>query len=62
VFWVQACVHRGVGRTRRFSCHVKLEALGLSTAITRFLSVVTISTTDENGKVQVATIAARVSI
>jgi hypothetical protein len=34
----------------------------VSTAITHFLSVLTIRTTDESGKVQAATIAARVII
>jgi hypothetical protein len=59
-------VDLGVGRTQRFSCHVKqlrnLEALAVSTDIIRFRSVLTKRTTDESGKVQVATIAARVNI
>jgi hypothetical protein len=65
VFGVHACVHLAVGRTRRFSCHVRhlcnLKALGGSTAITRFLSVLTVRTADENFKAQLATIAARVN-
>jgi acetoin utilization deacetylase AcuC-like enzyme len=64
VFGVHACYHSGVGRTQRFSCHVKqlcnLEALGVSTAITRFLSVLTIRTTDESSKV--ASIAAGANV
>jgi hypothetical protein len=66
VFGVHPCVHFGVGRTQRISCHVKqlrnLEALVVSTDITHFLTVLTVCTTDESGKVQVATIAARVNI
>jgi hypothetical protein len=66
VFGVHPCAHFGVGRTQRFSCHVKqlcnLEALVVSTDITRFLTVLTVRTTDESGKVQVASIAARVNI
>jgi hypothetical protein len=66
VFGVHVCVHSGAGRTQKFSCHVEqlrnLEALGVSTAITRFLSVLSVRTVDESGKVQVATIAARVNI
>jgi hypothetical protein len=66
VFGVHTRAHIGVGRTPRFSCHVKqlrnLEALIASTDINRFLSVFTMRTTDESGKVQVATIAAHVNI
>jgi hypothetical protein len=66
VFGVHACVHLGVGRIQRFSCHVKqlrnLEALVSSTDITRLPSVLIMNTTDESGKVQVATFAARVNI
>jgi hypothetical protein len=62
LFGVHTCMPSWVGRTRLISCHVKqlcnLEALGVSTAITRFLSVLTMRTTDESGEVQVATIAA----
>jgi hypothetical protein len=66
VVLVHACVRSGVYLTQWRQHHVKqlcnLEALGVITAITRFLSVLTSRTTDEIGKVQVATIVARVNI
>jgi hypothetical protein len=65
VVLVHACVHSGVDLTQRRQHHVKqlcnLEALGVSTAIIRFLSVLTSRTTDEIGKVQVTTLAPSVN-
>jgi hypothetical protein len=61
VFGVLVCVHSGVGRTYHVKQLCNLEALGWRTAITCFLSVLTIFTTDESGKVHVATIAAHPS-
>jgi hypothetical protein len=66
VFGVHACMHTGVGGFQRFSCHVKqlcnLEALVVSAAITRSHYALNSRTSDESGKVQVATIAARANV
>jgi hypothetical protein len=56
----------GFGLTRWHRCFVKqlcnLEALGLSATITCYRSALTSRTSDESGKVQVATMAARVNV
>jgi hypothetical protein len=56
------CIHSGVGRSCNGRQLRNLKALVVSTAITCFLSVLTLRTNDESGKVQVATIAACVNI